>query len=287
MTKARRNVSNYLLFFQSLADSYIGFVMCFEVMSHYLIRYEYWHDRFLLTYTGMLEYSFTLSLGILFLCVTERYLSVNNPIYHKQKVTKLRTIGGSILVCVSAMIPPLCLLSLMNFQLENSSSTEVTIYSLSFNAAIFGLVVSVVVILTMTLENARAAIQPKAADTLPLNEYRAKIRTNTARTRKRKEYRLIKIFIVMIIAYIFSYIPITILRFLYDIKALDNFDAYQDMVVITLCQTLYKSSALFNPILTILLKRDYRKKLQHSIKQRKSFSSGFESQKFYIFTTYV
>ena len=41
MNKSRRNVSNYLLFFQAISDSYIGIIMCVEVVLHYLVKVDF------------------------------------------------------------------------------------------------------------------------------------------------------------------------------------------------------------------------------------------------------
>lgn len=262
-------------------------MMCLELVLYYVRNYGPLYHKLQLVCTGMLDYSLVISLGTLFLCAIERYLSVNNPIFHKYKITKCRTICASLVLCLIAIVPPLCLVFLTDFQLINSNQQSVVIYSLSFNAVIFALLIAVISTLTLTLENARYSIQPKDEDRLPLNEYRIKIIRNTALVRQKKECRLVKIFLMMIIVYILTYTPLIITRFLYDFRALDVFTSEQDMILIALCQSFYKSSALFNPLLTILLKRDFRRTAKKSVRKRKSFSSMFESQKFYIVTTYV
>ena len=214
-------------------------------------------------------------------------LSISKPIFHKYKITKCRTIIVSTVLCLIALGPPLCLLFLSEFQSINTNQPTIVVYSLSFNSFIFSLLIAVITTLTMTLENARYSIQPRDDDRMPLNEYRLKIIRNTALVRQKKECRLVKIFLSMIVVYILTYSPLIITRFLYDFRALDLFTSEQDMVLIALCQSFYKSSALFNPLLTILLKRDFRRTARRSVRKRKSFSSMFESQKFFMVTTYV
>ena len=238
-------------------------------------------------YTAMLEYSFTVSTGVLFMCVMERYLTVNNPICHKQKITRPRVVCGAASVALAAFGPPSCLLVLMDFRLTNSASTAVVVYSLTFNAALFLLIVSIVVILARTLRNAREAIRPKIVDTLPTNKYRLTIRENSEKTRQRRETRLLKIFVIMIVAYVATYLPIVLARFVYDTGILDSLSSFHNMIVISVCQTLYKSSALCNPMITMILKRDYRRKFNNTLKHRRSFSSTVDSQRFYVYTTYV
>ena len=291
----RKIVSNYLLFSQGLSDLYIGFIMWFEIIVHYLRQHGYNSCNLSMIYEGLLEYSYTLSLGNLFLCAIERYLSVNKPIFHRRNVTKVRVIFGSILVCIISFIPPISLLLLMTFISCNSKSIAVINYSFAFDAVMIILITSSVAIILITLRNARKVIQPKFKGLMPITRESVTLRQNLIEAKQRKEFRLVKIFFTMITAYIATYLPVTIGRILYDVGALNNLNPLQGMTLIFLCHTLYKTSAIFNPVLTVTLREDYRLIFTKWIKKGKNnkerkysnIYSMTNSNRDYIYTTYV
>lgn len=296
----RKTVSNYLLYVQGLSDTYIAFIMWFEIIAHYLQQHGYYNDDLALLYETMLEYSYTISLGNLFLCAIERYLSVNKPIFHRRNVTKIKVMFGSIVIGLVSTIPAVILLLLSSFSTCGSASPAVITYSFVFDSVMLLFIFASLAILAQTLINARSVIRPK--ETRNLNQLDSN-KLQKLNSIKKKEYRLVKIFIAMILAYILTYLPVTVGRILFDTGSLKTLSQLEGVVMISLCHTLYKTSALFNPILTISLREDYRVVIAKWTKYRKKSKpvvnkneSKFEllntdsmttNNREYIYTTYV
>lgn len=258
MKERRKKISNYLLFSQSITDLYNAFMIWFELIANSkFIKRSSYHQLFAMTSMGMLEYSFTLSLGTLFSGSFERYLSITRPYFHKTKVTTSKMKFCTVVTWIVSLIPPITLLSMMEFNLQNFNSQRVLVYSHVFDVIMLGVITAVVTILVLTL---------KRADSSSTEQLRfSKLHRCNARQKKRKHIalqkrlRLVLIFIFMIVAYIVTFLPLMIGRVLFDTGAIRfTMTNYEKIIMVSVCHSLYKSSALFNPFLTLLLKEDYR-----------------------------
>ena len=164
-----------------------------------------------------------------------------------------------------SFIPPLTLIAIMNFDLSNGhrANTQVVTYSYIFDVIQFILIVSIVVLLVMTWRGAKTSI----------NIQLAMVRINSGTRRQeslliaqKKSTRLLTIVFVMICAYIVTYLPFMICRVIYDTGILDVLSISHHQTLMVIIQMTYKSSALFNPILTLILKDDYREILVSCMK---------------------
>ena len=77
---------------------------------------------------------------------------------------------------------------------------------------------------------------------------------------RRKEKKMITIFVTMAVVFFFSYIPLSIFS---TIRALYSFNISDELLLVIelLGHLLYILSAFINPLLTLTLKDDYRKHL--------------------------
>lgn len=254
MKKGRRKISNYLLLNQSITDIYISMCLWFELIVHL----EHVPNGTLLgiVHVGMLEYSLVLSLGTLLLGASERYLSISRAYYHKCNVTLLRIFYATITVWFLSFVPTVILLSLMDFNPENSNHSHVIIYSYVFDAIMLSLLIGAVYMLLMTLKTARSSCTLRIQ--LSDNYSSLNRRKESFVVARRKSTRLLVIFLIMIFAYIVTFLPFIIGRLCYDMGTLDQLSPCIRMSVAYMCHIFYKSSALFNPFLTIFLKEDYK-----------------------------
>ena len=281
----QKSTSNYLLSTTALADLYIGMITWFEVVVHSTSRDT--NHVVHAVYKGVLEYSYTLSLANLFICALERYSSVCLATYHRCHVTKSRVMIGTLIVWLLSAIPPVILLTLSFFTSGVGVEREVmTWYSFIFDGVMLVLICSSVSIVLVTLKSARNLIRPKQQTIHQDTTQRL-----VTDVQQRKEFRLVLIFVMMITAYVITYLPVTVGRILYDVGGLRHLNRFEGVVMLSLCQALYKSSALFNPVLTFTLRDDFRNVLITSvfnIKQRRRMSRRTsDGHRHYSRTTYV
>ena len=262
----RRKMGNYLLFVQSFADMYIGLLMWFELILDYM-RSSVYLIQLSLIYIGSLEYSVALSLGTLTLCSFERLLYIRNPSVHESGRILRRMVFATIFLWSFSLIAPLTLLGLMRYKLRYYNSTRVIVYSCIFDAFCIAIVGLVVVILSVALRNIKKEIGEKMDSLAPRNQLSLYDNGNQyfIIQQLRKDLRLVKMFILMIFTYVITYLPHMIGRLLYDVGALRHVSSYHHVVLINICHVLYKTSAFINPILTIVMKDDFRDSLRKSL----------------------
>ena len=250
MKKKCSSIANYLIFSQSLTDLFVGLMTCIQVcMQIPSVKESYHLHLMLIMYTGMLEYSLILTIGSLFLASFERYLCITKPIFHKQCMTKRKIILGSCIVWILSLIPPLTLISLMDFHFTNTENVAVTIYSCVFDIVILILIGIVVLLLALSLKVSKRSCDRHSERCRSLDKKQAAAKRTT---------RLVTIFMCMIVAYAVTFLPFAGTRLMYDVGMLEGLSHADYIIVFIVCNTFYKSSSLFNPLLSISMKKDFR-----------------------------
>lgn len=264
----QRKISNYLLFNQAIVDLYMSLSLWYELVL-LLIDIKRNQQYLLVINIGMLEYSLLLSLGTLLMGAVERYLSITKSFYHKRNITLLRLAYATVLLWLISSVPSFVLLSLMGFDNNNSEDTYVNVYSYMFDAALVCIVFLIVYLIAMTLRKARSScsLQVLSSESYSNPNRRQKL-LGIAR---RKHTRLLVIFLIMIGAYILTFLPFILGRIAYDAGTLEHVSKCNQMAISFLCLLFYKSSSLFNPFLTLFLKKDYRKTLRNLLRGRIKF----------------
>ena len=253
----KRKNGNYLILTQAFADLYIGLLLWFEIIAEHWVGFEY-RNLVLVLYSGMLEYSFTVCVGTLLVNAGERYILVTRPIYHKHHVTVKRLQYAWGILWVSSLVPALCLVGLMQFDITHANSGRVIRYSYVFDVIMIALISVIALIHWQSIKITKKLTY--AQNNYDGNEKEIEVRPST-RNNLQKDTRLIKLFIVTMVIFVLTYIPIFMGRLLYDLGALKDMSMIDHVMFISICHVLYKVSALFNPILGIYAKRDYRNKL--------------------------
>ena len=249
MKRTDRSIANYLIFSQSLADLFVGLMTWVQICMQLpvVVSSSYVYVMYLL-YMCMLEYSLILTLGSLLLAAIERYLCIIKPFFNKQYITKRRIIMGSFGVWTLSLIPPLTLMSLMDYQYTNAEVDTVTIYSCVFDVVMMLIIAVIVALLILSLRVSKQSCDRRMERSRSLIEKKVTVK---------KTIRLVTIFICMIVAYTVTFLPFACTRLLYDMGILSSLPYSSQITIFIVCNTFYKSSSLFNPLLSIAMKRDY------------------------------
>lgn len=259
LKKDRKKISNFLLLNQAITDLYVAVCLWYELAIDITkVRLP----SLLLLKVAMFEYSIMLSLGSLLLGALERYLSITKTFFHRSKITLERVFQAAICLWLFSLAPVFLLLLVMTFNHRNVHLTRVMVYSYVVDAVMFIFITTIVYLLLMTLKAARTSCNGHVETIcLQLNDgLQNRQRSKEIRARKRS-IRLLVIFIIMISAYILTFVPFVAARVFYDIGLLDTLSLCRKIIIGGTSNLLYKFSSLFNPFLTIILKEDYRRAL--------------------------
>ena len=250
--RLREKRSNYLLFSQALSDMYLGALVWYELAFQKWILGAPWRTVRMI-YMGMLEYSFVLSIGTLLMGAMERYLLIVRPSIHiSVKLLK----QGTALIWLLALIPTLCLLGIMRFDIRYADSRAVVRYSYVFDVQVVAVLAAIGALLGKSLTKARLIVERNKSQ-YSLMETQETNELDTDESAQRRLTRLVKLFIAIMIIFICTYFPIFLGRFLYDVGVLDALNVTQHHVLVTMCHVMYKFSAMINPVLSLTVKRDY------------------------------
>ena len=266
----QRKNGNYLLLCQALADLYIGALLWFEIVAFNWASNKHRHILHVV-YTGMLEYSFVVCMGTLLVSALERYVSITRSVYHKQNITVNRLQRVTMLLWVVALIPVMCLLGVMQFDMKQANSSSVKRYSYLFDAFVLLIITVIASVLWKSLRHANSinknnSFQRDTEDYMDLSNAKSKVLI--------KDTRLVKLFIATMAIFILTYIPIFIGRLIYDTGGLDNLSYIEHVVLVNTCHVLYKFSAICNPVMSLLVKKDYRDKIRSCLLRKREIHVG-------------
>ena len=265
MKKRRRTITNYLMFSQALVDMYQAAITWYETAVDILDENNSFGSAINeVTYSALFEYSLSLCLLTLMLASVERYLCITKPFFHRKFVTKTRIIYGSLIVWATAILAPLCLLLVAQFDHKNLNSSAVILYSYIFDGLLFVLIVAIITTLALSLKAGKSSMNAS------INTQRQHY-TDESDERLEcfitKKVRLVVIFSSMMGVFLISYLPFAIGRFLNDAGLLNGIPLPHQYQLLVSCHIIYKSSSLLNPILTLSMKCDYQKLLVNKLKR--------------------
>lgn len=265
MGQSGKRFSNYLLFCTALSDLLVSAVSWYSYYVSLLSMQESPHlDDVQLSLHALYDYSFVLSLGTLLVCSFERWFSVSKPLQH-QKITN-RTFAKIIIVPVwiLAALPPLIRLGLADFNLKQFYSSRDRVFNICFRSILIGLILIILIILTMTCIKISTMInRPNGEKQKHLEP--GHTHSNEKLIADKANSRVIKIFIIMIIAFAVTFLPITISMFLHYEGALRHMKPTHELALTIFCDVFFFSSSLVNPILTLTCHADYRRSLVNCV----------------------
>ena len=209
---------------------------------------------------AMKRFTIFLTLGIHIISSTERLLGVRWPLFHRRVVTRKKLRFVIIFAWFVSSIP--CLAITINYIVYRSRTFRV-VFSVLQYVIVITAVIAIFVVLIITYNTVKISIRGKIKETKAklqtsqINRYRELQRLISD---QKKEMKLFKIFLSMVIFYIVTYLPILIF--------ITIFTKLKGVIVCILIGDrislfCYCSSALFNPFVTICMKDDFKNTLKN------------------------
>ena len=148
-----------------------------------------------------------------------------------------------------------------NFNEGYLNSSNVVVYSYVIDVNMFMLIVFIVGTLTVSFKAGKGTIntRPSTQNLTYLNEEMIKKNEEALRCMMKKKLRMVVIFGIMMAVFLLSFLPFAMGRLLFDTGLFDSWTAVNQYLFLAGCHIFYKSSSLFNPLVTLTLKDDYRK----------------------------
>ena len=205
------------------------------------------------------RFTIFLTLGILIISSIERLLGVRWPLFYRRVVTRKKLRFMIIFAWFLSSIPGLAIT--INYIVYRSRTFRV-VFSIVQSVIVITAVIAIFVVLILTCNTVKISIRGKIKETKAklqtsqINRYRELQRLISD---QKKEMKLFKIFLSMIIFYIVTYLPILIF--------ITIFTKLKGVIVCILIGDrislfCYCSSALFNPFVTICMKDDFKNTLK-------------------------
>lgn len=275
MGNPRKKFPNYMLLCAAFSD----LLICALTWIAYVLSAindsgdEILFDRMSLTNIALIEYSLSLCLGTLFLSALDRMLSVINPLRHRNMMMKRNVKCVTLIVWMVSAIPPFIRLGMADFKMDNLYNDKGRIYNYVYRSILMMFIFVVIVILAITCIRVSQVIRN------PMNTVSTKKKSDDGSQMSvhKRNRRVIKIFIGMIVAFSVSFLPITFVMFLHDAKKL-NLKHLQLLKLIVSCDVLYLASSVVNPLITLTLKEDYRRVFMRMFRRKNSLGYRGRSQ---------
>ena len=259
MGDARKKVSNILLLNQSFTDLLVSINIISFVLPDYTLSLL--NDLYIsITYYFYL-YTSWVKLFALVLTTAERCFAVDKPFLHRKVVTRGRIKYVIIITWLLAFITPSTMATYNSYSLYSPVQPVFPTISLTvfliFLIAIFGM-------LLLTFVRSKKSIRKHIILKRKRMDMDRRKHTDISRVLIRehqKEARLIKIFIFMTVAYLLSFMPVPIYSLILSSRTMNNNEISNVMLGTVAVLFLFAISSVFNPLLTFLLKNDFKKGL--------------------------
>ena len=267
LAQKRKTSTNFFLFHQALIDLFNGALLNSLAIGVFLSA-GYIGNATLVFYLEFVEslfyhYSIGLSLGSLAVISAERYYSIANPLLHRKRLNKHRVKNIFLFIwCISLVSIPGEFLHCIG---ETVLSYQ--IYTVLVFVAFLCAILVVAAIFVAYFHTATAAMQKcirnnslNNASVLSTNTTTSSVRGTAEEERcammKRKEKgkRLLKIFFGMTVTFVISFIPMEVEILLWVCGGLTRHSSLLEMI----CHLCFLANSLFNPVLTLYVKMDFR-----------------------------
>ena len=259
MGDARKKVSNLLLLNQSFTDLLVSINIISFILPDYArsLLNDFYFSIIFYVYI----YTSWVKLFALVLTTAERYFAVNKPFLHRKVVTRGRIKYVIIITWLLAFIAPSIIAIYNSYSLHLPvqivfPTISLTMFSI-FLIAIFGM-------LLLTFVRSKKSIREhiiSKTTTLNIDPGETSDRLNALTREYQRETRLIKVFTAMAVAYFVSYVPVPMFVIKLRSSAKTSGELYSVMLGTIVVYSLFSMSSIFNPLLTFLLKDDFKNKL--------------------------
>lgn len=265
----KEKTPNFMLLNQAIVDLVIGFLhLMYPLPSFFQVPDDYY------VYVNIAEKcTMYLALGMLLFSSVERYIAIRYPLKHRVKVTRKMLVLVTMAIWSLSCIPVLT--QIVYYYWDASRDFRRVIFSIENIFILFGIII-LHVVLWQTYQEIQISIEYKLSSIKKMSYCSTDSRSSvscTESTLKRHENKLFKIFALMAISYVVTYIPLLVCNIVLDVST-KNIDDVVKYSLIQVTTSLYTSSALFNPVITLLLKKDFR----HFFKRVGNFNKSIEGK---------
>lgn len=253
--KIRTKTANLLLCNQAIVDIFNG-----AVAGGITIFSDYAPD---VVKQGIYQFSIALSLHTVVLISIERYIFILKPLYHRTSVTKGKIMMSVIISWALSLVwIPLRLIHYQKSRLDWESYVYFIAVS---DCVIFLMMASVGCLHVLTYRAVKKFIMSRLDDMINVNKRKSILfKRNIKYKHHLKEMRVSKIFISMFVAFICTYLPVFVTGIVYIAGGFQSVKV-SDYKYFSLDLLFYLYNSLFNPIVTLAFKEDYRKNFRKCI----------------------
>lgn len=244
-----RSSANALLFNQALVDIFQGSITNGVTL---------FAEREFVLKQIIYQFSIALSLHTVVLVSIERYIFIRRPLHHKKIVTKSRMRIAVALTWLSSLIwIPFRMAHFLNPQIDVQS--YVTYYIAVSNFIICVLILGMTYIHMSTYVAVKSFLRGRYDRMSHSNHYETLIAQRRMKIcENRKVLRVTKIFISMFFAFILSYLPLFITGIVHIVQISGTF-THIELCFMSLDLIFFLCNCLFNPLITLTYKEDYRR----------------------------
>ena len=278
MSKLRSKIPNYLLFIQASVDLCYGIKITLDLIPAYQSTYELAMNRYYnITKTFLGDMITYIAIGNLIMTSVERYIALHKPLYHRRSVTRCKIICGTVILVIMSTIPS-GVFAYMNdpIRISHFDNSLLGFYIFD-NSLIIGGIIVVLTVLIMTYYTIHQSVKTKVADAksnLDTNLTKSRHYLNTILAEHKKDSRVIRLFLTIALVYMVTYLPTCIFNII------TKCGGGQDMTYISLLRlqislfALHCAPAVFNPMLTIVLKHDFQDPMKRYFTKRVRYLRG-------------
>lgn len=242
-------VSNFMFCMQAISDLIVNLLTTLFVIACSDMRSAAHSKSFSFAIRFLLDYSQFLAIGVLLLITVERFLSIKFPLQHRTRVTTNRILGTSAFVFLLPCIPPAVFIALNS----HYAPLKVTPYFITTGTVCFAMLLLVYCLLLESYRVVRNMIYSQIGEDVRQN--------GIARQKKQQKMnkRVVAILSSMAVIYTLTFLPMIVLRFGYSVMGFT--DLYKTLVTVMTTLFVYLSSTLWNPLITLFFKEDYRREM--------------------------
>ena len=260
-------IPNWFLLNQALVDSLIAIESIMYTIPTISTLVDGNHGIYVNITTAIELYSVILALGVLILITADRFIALCFPFFHRNQVTIQRVVSITVMWWFIALAPSVFYVLHYHYHGDDDRSTLDTFFMVGSSLILAGILL-VLLFLYFTYRSIRRShVRRISSDALRTTQWSSRRNHIIISEQQQKQRRLFKLFLLISVVYIISYIPGVVIRVVNYTGVVGN--TMRD-IELEVAFIVYMCSALFNPILTLSIKDDFKKKMSCRTKKRKT-----------------
>lgn len=271
MAGRRRNTQNVLLCCISSVDIFMTlnlwlYLLIFNIAATNDFKSEV--NLLYLIYKLVQDYSCSLALSTLLISVLDVYLSLPNPLTHKAVVTKSSMCRTVVIVYCTCLLVPLVRMSAT--RLKNEHTLHYDVYKYCINIGFIAMIIFIITILGVMIRKTNEVRDTRPPESSQRSTAIQFAFENEKAVTGKKQKQIVKIYVIMISIFFFTYIPTLINMIINKIQS-----SLTEDVIYLACDLCFHLSTALNPVVILYVKRDYRSSLKRLL-ERKSYVFRFK-----------